>query len=54
VSADEVKHLAAIESLIRQALVREVETGFIPTHSVPLTRSLVLRPKKPKKPKKPK
>jgi ATP-dependent RNA helicase RhlE len=54
VSADEVKHLAAIESLIRQALVREVETGFIPAHSVPLTRSMVLRPKKPKKPKKPK
>lgn len=54
VSADEVKHLAAIESLIGQALVREVETGFIPTHNVPLTRQTVLRPKKPKKPKKPK
>jgi ATP-dependent RNA helicase RhlE len=53
VSADEVKHLAAIESLIGQALEREVETGFIPTHNVPLTRQTVLRPKKPKKPKKP-
>lgn len=54
VSADEVKHLAAIESLIGQALVREVETGFIPTHNVPLTRQIPLRPRKPKKPKKPK
>lgn len=54
VSADEVKHLAAIESLIGQALMREVETGFIPEHNVPLTRQMVLRPKKPKKLKKPK
>jgi len=53
VSADEVKHLTAIESLIRQTLVREVETGFVPTHSVPLTRPMRVRPKKPKKPKKP-
>lgn len=52
VSADEVKLLAAIESLIRQTLVREVETGFVPTHSVPLTRQMKVRPKKPKKPKK--
>ena len=52
VSADEVKLLAAIESLIRQTLVREVETGFVPTHSVPLTRQTRVRPKKPKKPKK--
>jgi len=51
VSADEVKLLAAIESLIRQTLVREIETGFIPTHSVPLTRQMKVRPKKPKKPK---
>jgi ATP-dependent RNA helicase RhlE len=35
-------------------LVREVETGFVPTHSVPLTRQVRVRPKKPKKPKKPK
>ncbi len=51
VCADEVKLLAAIESLIRQTLVREVERGFIPTHKVPLTR-MQDRPKKPKKPKK--
>lgn len=52
VSADEVKLLSAIETLIRQTLVREVETGFIPTHKVPLTRQMRARPKKPKKPKK--
>ena len=51
VSADEVKLLAAIETLIRQTLVREVETGFIPNHKVPLTRQTKVRPKKPKKPK---
>jgi ATP-dependent RNA helicase RhlE len=51
VSADEVKMLAAIETLIRQTLVREVMNGFIPTHKVPLTRDLRVRPKKPKKPK---
>jgi ATP-dependent RNA helicase RhlE len=54
VSADEVKILSAIETLIRQVLVREVETGFIPSHSVPLTKLLEARPKKPKKAKKPK
>ncbi|KJS01910.1 MAG: hypothetical protein VR65_07460 [Desulfobulbaceae bacterium BRH_c16a] len=53
VSADEAGLLAAIESLIRQTLVREVETGFIPTHNVPLTRQMKVRPKKPKKPKPP-
>jgi ATP-dependent RNA helicase RhlE len=53
VSADEVKLLAAIECLIHRKLVREVETGFIPTHNVPLTREMKVRPKKPKKPKKP-
>ena len=55
VSADEVKLLSAIETLIRQTLVREVESGFIPTHNVPLTqlRELPPQPKKPKKPKKP-
>jgi ATP-dependent RNA helicase RhlE len=51
VSADEVKELAGIETLIRQTLVREVATGFIPTHTVPLTRQLKVSPKKPKKPK---
>ena len=52
VSADEVKLLSAIETLIRQILIREVVTGFIPSHSVPLTKQLKARPKKPKKPKK--
>ncbi|MBU0965686.1 MAG: DEAD/DEAH box helicase [Proteobacteria bacterium] len=51
VSADEVNLLSGIETLIRHTLVREVETGFIPTHNVPLTRLLKVRPKKPKKPK---
>lgn len=51
VSADEAKLLAAIESVIRQTLVREVETGFIPKHKVPLTRQSKPRPKKLKKPK---
>ncbi|HSH12322.1 MAG TPA: DEAD/DEAH box helicase [Desulfurivibrionaceae bacterium] len=51
VSADEVELLARIETLIRQTLVREVEEGFIPTHSVPLTCQLKTRQKKAKKPK---
>ena len=51
VSADEVALLAAIENLIRQNLVREVEDGYIPKHSVPLTRLMSVRSKKPKKPK---
>lgn len=51
VSADEVKLLAAIEGLIKQTLVRDVEAGFVPNHKVPLTRQTKTRPKKPKKPK---
>lgn len=51
VSADEATLLSAIETLIRELLVREVVDGFIPKHSVPLTRLLKGRPKKPKKPK---
>jgi ATP-dependent RNA helicase RhlE len=51
VSADEIQLLAGIESLIRQSLPREVEAGFVPVHSVPLTRQMKVRPKKPKKPK---
>ena len=51
VSADEVNLLSAIETLIRQLLVREVAAGFIPKHSVPLTRLMKPRPKKAKKPK---
>ncbi|MBE9536648.1 MAG: DEAD/DEAH box helicase [Proteobacteria bacterium] len=53
VSADEAKLLSGIETLLRQTLVREVETGFIPSHSVPLTQLRELK-KKPKRPKKPK
>ena len=49
VSAGEVKELAAIELLIKQTLIREVETGFIPKHKVPLTRQT--KAQKPKKPK---
>jgi ATP-dependent RNA helicase RhlE len=52
VSADEVKLLAAVESLIRQTLVRETEIGFVPTHKVPLTKQMQPGPKKPKKSKK--
>lgn len=49
VCAGEVKELAAIELLIKQTLIREVETGFIPKHKVPLTRQT--KAQKPKKPK---
>lgn len=51
VSADEVKLLSAIEALLGQTLIREVESGFIPKHSVPLTRLVKARPKKTKTPK---
>ena len=51
VSADEVKFLSDIENLIRQTLVREVETGFIPTQPVPLTQLKEQQSKKIKKPK---
>ncbi|MDH4318917.1 MAG: DEAD/DEAH box helicase [Desulfobulbaceae bacterium] len=54
VSADEAKLLAAIETLIRKTLPREVQAGFIPSHSVPLTRQLKTKPNKTKTaPKKP-
>ncbi len=52
VSADEVKLLLGIEKLIQQILVREVETGFIPSHSVPITH-LKDRSSQQKKAKKP-
>ncbi len=51
VSADEVQLLTAIETLISRTLVREVVHGFIPKHTVPLTRQVPARPKKPKKAK---
>jgi ATP-dependent RNA helicase RhlE len=49
VSADEVNQLSAIETLLRQLLVRDVVEGFIPKHGVPLTHLMKARPKKPKK-----
>ncbi len=54
VCADEVTQLAAIETLIRQALPRIEEEGFAPDHRVPLTSAAGQVLKKPKKPKKPK
>ncbi len=54
VSADEVSLLSAIETLLQKLLVREVAAGFLPKHSVPLTRLMKARPKRPKKPKNPK
>ncbi|MDD2467611.1 MAG: DEAD/DEAH box helicase [Desulfobulbus sp.] len=51
VSADEVNLLSAIETRICQLLAREVAYGFVPKHSVPLTRLVKARPKKTKKPK---
>ena len=51
VSADEVNLLAAIETLIHKTLGREVESGFIPKHRVPLTHQAKVQPKKPKKSK---
>jgi len=38
VSADEVEFLSDIENLIRQTLVRDIEVGFVPIHSVPVTK----------------
>ena len=54
VSADEVKLLQTIENLIGQTLVREQEVGFVPSHSVPLTKHNPdgNKPRRPKKPKK--
>lgn len=52
VSADEVKLLSAIETILGKLLVREVVAGYVPKHGVPLTQLMKPRPKKPKKPKK--
>ena len=52
VSADEGKLLSAVETAIGRLLLREVVAGFIPSHSVPLTKQLEKKPKKPKKPRK--
>lgn len=54
VSADEVRLLSSIESLIGHSLLREVEDGFIPRHNVPLTRLVKVHANRVKKPKKPK
>lgn len=51
VSADEIKLLSNIETLLRKLLPREIETGFVPTHNLPLTKLLPAKAKKPKKPK---
>ncbi|WP_442908943.1 DEAD/DEAH box helicase [Halopseudomonas sp.] len=54
VSADEVRQLAAIETLTQQLLERREQPEFSPEHRVPETRiggQLVKKPKKPKKPK---
>lgn len=52
VSADEVRQLAAIETLLQQLLPRHVEPGFEPEHKVPATGpggQLIKKPKKLKK-----
>ncbi|KAF1072827.1 MAG: ATP-dependent RNA helicase RhlE [Pseudomonas citronellolis] len=54
VCADEVQHLAAIETLIGQTLARYEEDNFEPEHRVPQTAAGGLVLKKPKKPKAPK
>lgn len=54
VSADEVKLLVAIETVIQQRITREQEVGFVPKQSVPITEPRPGGPKKSKKPKKPK
>jgi superfamily II DNA/RNA helicase len=51
VCADEVEQLAAIESLLRQALPRREEPDFSPEHRLPLTAAGGQVVKKPKKPK---
>lgn len=56
VSADEVRQLAAIETLTDKLLERREHADFVPAHRVPETRvggQLVKKPKKPKKPKTP-
>ncbi|MGZ8287597.1 MAG: DEAD/DEAH box helicase [Telluria sp.] len=51
VCADEVRQLAAIETLTRQTLERIEEPGFEPDHRVPVTNAAGEVVKKPKKPK---
>jgi len=54
VTANDVKLLTAIETVIQQRITREQEVGFVPKQSVPITEPRASGPKKPKKPKKPK
>lgn len=54
VSADEVRRLAAIETLLQHLLPRRTEPGFEPEHKVPATAlggQLIKKPKKAKKPR---
>ena len=51
VCADEAPLLSAIETLTKQALSREEEPGFAPTHRVPATGVMPSAPKKVKKPR---
>ena len=52
VSADEVKLLFGIERLLKQTLTREVAHGFIPTHTVPMSRPVEKTPSPKKSPRK--
>ena len=52
VTADDVKQLAAIETVIQQRITREQEVGFVPKQVVAITEPRAGGPKKPKKPKK--
>ncbi len=54
VTADDVKQLTAIETVIQQRITREQEVGFVPKQIVAITAPRAGGPKKPKKPKKPK
>jgi len=51
VTADDVKQLAMIETVIQQRITREQEVGFVPKQAVVITEPRAGGPKKPKKPK---
>lgn len=55
VSADEIKLLSAVETLIGQLLTRKVVTGYEPQQclAASVLRTVAKKPKKPKKPKTP-
>ncbi|MCF6325540.1 MAG: DEAD/DEAH box helicase [Gammaproteobacteria bacterium] len=52
VTADDVKQLTAIETVIQQRITREQEVGFVPKQTVAITAPRAGGAKKPKKPKK--